>query len=736
MPKFTLLLCLVLICSCSSSPEELSQLDLLRYQLEPGFEIQLVAREPKIIAPVAFDFDLQGRLWVAEMTGYMSDLEGSEEQLPTGSIKILEDRDGDGITEHVKTFLDSLKMPRAVALVYGGLLYVEPPNLWFVEINEDRPGQRQLVDSTYAISGNPERQPNGLLLNVDNWIYSAISNARYRREGKNWIKQPTSYRGQWGLTRDDYGRLYYNNNSVQLLGDYVLPNTIINNQHAIPQHGLNRVLTQDQRIYPAHATSVNRGYLPGILDQDSLLINVTASCSPWIYRESQFPDPYYNNVFVCVPEANLIKRLALRFDSLGCRAEEMYHQREFLTSVDELFRPVFIKTGPDGALYIADLHRGIIEHRAYMTPYLRQQIESKRLDTAVNMGRIIRIVSSGNTPQELGGMNRWTKDQLVEALGSPSAWQRDQAQQLLIRQKPKGITQVLEQILHPSIDPLKMLHGIYTLEGLNALNFPILLKAMSHADPLVASHGLVLSTRFASSSHAVELMPKLGELLDRQEPQIDLYLPIALQAWQEFVGDSLKSAVTQRALRYQQPLFGESLLTLFEGREQQLLPLKSWTVEQQEEISDILARRRDELKNPIFSNSGLWHDPRTIGLNLYTEICAACHGHDGRGLEGLAPPLMGSEYVSGDTRRLASIILHGLTGPIEVSGEMYDFNNPMPGLVLNQQISDGDIQDIIGYLQSAFVRDSQPVLSEEEIRNIREKKPPHADGMLRAEDLH
>src|SRR5680860_1708026 len=113
-----------------------------------------------------------------------------------------------------RQFLDSLVMPRALALAYGGLLYAEPPNLWFVDIENDRPGKRTLIDSLYAPKGNPEYQPNGLVANIDNWIYNAKLPYRYQLKNAKWLKEPTSVRGQWGITQDNFGRLYYNDMSL------------------------------------------------------------------------------------------------------------------------------------------------------------------------------------------------------------------------------------------------------------------------------------------------------------------------------------------------------------------------------------------------------------------------------------------------------------------------------------------------------------------------------------------
>jgi hypothetical protein len=144
------------------------------YKIEEGFDLQIIAAEPNLKAPVSMDFDNKGRMWVVEMINYMPNLEGIGEEEPTGRISILEDLDHDGTIDHRKTFLDKLVLPRALAHVYGGLLYVDGPKLYFVEIKNDKPGKKTLVDPLYADGGNVEHSSNGLMMNIDNWIYNNL----------------------------------------------------------------------------------------------------------------------------------------------------------------------------------------------------------------------------------------------------------------------------------------------------------------------------------------------------------------------------------------------------------------------------------------------------------------------------------------------------------------------------------------------------------------------------------
>src|SRR5690606_26596043 len=220
-------------------------------------------------------------------------------------------------------------------------------------------------------------------MNLDNWIYNANSNFRYRLNDGKWLKEPTSFRGQWGISHDNFGRLYFNNNSRQLLGDYMLPNRLVRNRYYVPKKGVNQRLTNDERVYPVQAVPVNRGYEEGILDKDSVQVEVTAACGPLVYRGGAFPAGYDQNVFVCVPEANLIKRNILTFYGDSTSAKQAWEGKEFLTSLDEGFRPVSLSNGPDGSMYIIDMHRGVIQHYAFLSPYLKKKSKELHLDTII-----------------------------------------------------------------------------------------------------------------------------------------------------------------------------------------------------------------------------------------------------------------------------------------------------------------------------------------------------------------
>ncbi|MGJ8737992.1 DUF7133 domain-containing protein [Zobellia laminariae] len=719
---FSLGALLLLLTNCNTSYDE-PRISLEGYEVESGFEIDVVASEPFLKAPVAIDFDNQGRIWVVQMPGYMNDMQGSDETKPNGSIDILEDLDNDGVVDHTKTFLDSLIMPRALAHVYGGLLYSEPPFLYFTEIEDDKPVNRVVVDSIYAVEGNPEHQPNGLMMNIDNWIYNAKSNFRYRRENGVWKKEATTFRGQWGISHDNFGRLYFNDNSRQLLGDHVLPNVLVRNKYFTPEFGVNRMLTDDQRVYPKHATTVNRGYAKGVLNQDSILVKATAACAPLVYRGGAFSSEYDENVFVCIPEGNLIKRNILTFTGDSTIAKQAYENKEFLTSTDEGFRPVNLNNGPDGSMYVTDMHRGMIGHHAYLSPYLKKKVAVNKLDTLINFGRILRVRKLGQINEPVRDFNKLTSMQLVALLKDKNGWVRDRAQQLLVYKQKKNGIEELKQLVFDTQDPIAQVHALYTLEGLNALSYEMLSNVAIKGNAELISHALVLIEPYFKEASTEKNTSLVTELLAKDNVTVDLYLSSIMGSLVSIDEDSFLPVMEKLSAKYsKKPIFKEALVSGVRGEEEMLSKALEPTNKLLAEALVISENKRKEDEvNPIFARKSLIEDTRTSGAKMFYEICASCHGVNGQGIEGLAPPLMGSEHVA-NTERLGLIILHGLEGPITVKGKRYDLNLAMPGLIRNEDISNKDIADIISYVTNAF-SDVPRGLKLEKIEELRNTKP-------------
>ncbi|MEM9282410.1 MAG: dehydrogenase, partial [Verrucomicrobiota bacterium] len=360
------------------SPEESAEMFEFA---EPGYRIELVASEPMVQDPVAIRFDGQGRLWVVEMRGYMRDVDGSDSHKPTGRISVLTDTYGDGLMDESSVFLDGLVLPRAIAILPDGVLVAENKPLWFVQDTDGDlvADEKTLIDENYA-RDNIEHSANGLYRALDNWFYNAKEGHRYRRVAGEWIREKTERRGQWGICQDNRGRLFYNYNHSQLFTDLVPPNSFSRNPNHVPTTGVNVNVVMSNEVFPIRPNlATNRGYIPGTLDENGSIQQFTSACAPVIYRESLFPE-FADNAFVAETAGNLIKRNQLSLTGISATGQPAYPDRDFLASKDERFRPCAIEPGPDGAIYIVDMYRGIVQDAPHMSPYLREISVERKME--------------------------------------------------------------------------------------------------------------------------------------------------------------------------------------------------------------------------------------------------------------------------------------------------------------------------------------------------------------------
>jgi len=686
---------------------------LKSFKLAPGFVIEAVATEPDVDKPVALDFDAQGRMWVCEMRGYMPDIDGTGEDTPLGRICILEDTNGDGKADKRTIFLDKLLLPRAVAVVAGGILFADQSNLYFIARNGDAPaGKPEVIDPSYSAGGNVEHKANGLIHGLDNWIYSAKSDRRYRNIAGKWVMENTTFRGQWGIASDDYGRLFHNNNSTVLFGDFVAPNLLQANP------GVSLKLKEasqigNNRVFPSRVNpGVNRAYLARSngYNEDTLdpktfkLTNTTAAAGMAIYRGNNFPAEWYNTAFVAESVVNLVKAVRFEDDKGKFKGSAPIANDEFLTSTDERFRPVNLYTAPDGSLYLLDMYHGIIQHKTYMTTYLRAQVLSRGLDgPAVGHGRIYRIRSQNGKLSPKANLETMASAELVKLLDHPNGWHRDMARRLLAESKDTGATALLENLAAANESPLGQIGALWALEGAGQLSAAPVLAALKATDPKVLTSALWASTRITSPAEQAKLEPALVSLKPAND-EVAIYLaralgplgsPAAFDALATLLGTHGKAAFVREAavsgLDHHETAFRTAA-----GAKLKDAGLVKWLDE-----GAAVATTKKSAESEL-SGEHLASFKRGKEMFLGSAACFGCHGADGAGMPNLGPPLDGSEWVTGKPETLLAILLHGMSGPITVAGEQYTPAADMPGLYQNPSITDANLADIATYVRAEW----------------------------------
>ena len=473
--------------------------------MPPGYRVELVASEPLIHDPTAVDWDLQGRLWVVEMTGFVRDLVTPEPNLdPIGNVVVLEDTDNDGKMDKRTVFADKLILPRAVKVLDNGVLVGEPGTLWFMRDTDGdlKADTREVITHSFGQRlGSVETNANSLFWGLDNVMHTSANEVNLRLKNGEFELTPTLARGEWGISQDDAGRMYRNTNESPLHVDLV----------PTPHFGRNPALLRTRGSYESLALAnpdltvvwpvrpnpgTNRAYQAGIDREDGTLNRFTAVCAPTIYRGDRLPADLYGNAFVAEPAANFVSRIVLSDDGTTIRARKADENAEFLASTDERFRPVYITNAPDGTLYVVDMYRGVIQDRMSTTLYLRDHILSRKLDAPVGLGRVYRVMHETTKRDTMNPFANATPAQLVEALSHPNGWRRDTAQRLLVERNAKSVAPALVKLAEGANDPRTKLHALWTLDGLDAIQPETVMKALGDTSADVRSSAIRFAERW------------------------------------------------------------------------------------------------------------------------------------------------------------------------------------------------------------------------------------------------
>lgn len=492
--------------SLPRSPEE----GLKSIHVPEGFTVDLVAAEPLLLDPVAFDWDAQGRLWVVEMADYPLGLDGQGSA--GGRVRMLEDSNHDGTYDKSTLFVEGLNFPNGILTWRDGVIVTAAPDiLWLRDSDGDGKADEREVLLTGLTTGNQQLRANGLRWGLDNWVYVAagghhgeygletkihssrngtevaVGSRDFRFHPDTGEVEPQSGPTQFGRNRDDWGHWFGTQNS-RPLWHYVLQDHYLKrNPYLATPDGRVQVLGAiNPPVFPA--SSLEKRYHSF---QESG--RYTSACSGMIYRDSRLFPAEEMNGFACEPFHNLVQRMVLVPEGAsfaGRRAGEE-GQPDFFASDDRWCRPVMVRTGPDGALWIADMYRYMIEHpdwlpeegKAELLPFYREGDDK---------GRIYRVRRTSDSPEAVPNLATLDTPALVAQLGATNGWVRDEAQQMLLWRGDRSAVPALEA-LAKSASPLARLHALCTLDGLGALGEGLVAEALADPHPGVRENALRLA---------------------------------------------------------------------------------------------------------------------------------------------------------------------------------------------------------------------------------------------------
>jgi putative membrane-bound dehydrogenase-like protein len=542
MSNSTKLYCLtvaLLLSSCRKSGPPYSPDEAVKtIKIAPGYKIETFVTEPDVMSPVAMEFDENGNIYVVEDRGYPLDVKGK-----VGRVKLLRDTNGDGRPDTTTVFAESLVMPTGVMRWKKGILVTDPPDLIYFE-DTDGDGKadvRRVILTGFPFS-NPQHTANNPMYGLDNWIYIAHegpataiifkdefgdrgSSIRYvDRPDVPALKEPSrcvrirpdsgqlealSVPSQFGQSFDDWGRHFLVSNSNHVREEAIAARYLGRNPD-LPA----RTTVEDISDHGAAAKVFPTTEHPRF----ELLSGVgqfTSACSITYYRGS---------TFVAEPAHGLVHQDLLSEETSLYTAKRAQNNSEYLASTDAWFRPVAMTEGPDGALYLLDYYRMVIEHPEWMAT---SEQHSKNLSAGDDRGRIYRIVPDSGVGTLKGiHLGNASDEDLVKQLENPLVWWRRTAQRLLMDRHTNNAAPALVSLFKQTSLPQGRVHALWTLEGLGKLDPDLISKALTDTTPGVRENGIILAEQHLAS--APQLKQQLLRLVDDPSPRVRFQLMLTL----------------------------------------------------------------------------------------------------------------------------------------------------------------------------------------------------------------
>jgi len=528
---------------------------LSTFEVRPGFRIDQVAAEPLVRDPVAAAFDADGRLYVVEMCDYSEDTEGH-----LGTVRLLEDTDGDGHFDRSTKFAEGLSWPTAIACYDGGVFVGAAPEIfYFKDIDGD--GRADVQRTVFEGLGrsNVQGLVNSFTWGLDNRIHAATSSSgaalvRPDKDGgspdakpvvvsgrdfafdpRTLEVSPTSGGAQHGLSFDRWGRKFVCSNSDHIQLVMFEDRYVARNPHlAAPGARISIAADGPQaevfRISPVEPWRIVRtrlrasGIVPGVVEGGGRPAGYfTGATGTTIYRGNAWPTKYLDNSFTGDVGSNIVHHKLLEPRGVELVADRAEPSVEFVASRDIWFRPCQYLNAPDGTLYILDVYREVIEHPLSLPPVIKRHLD---LTSGNDRGRIYRILPDGFEQQPSPRLSQASTAELVATLGHANGWHRDTASRLLYERQDQSAIEALKKLATGGELAEGRMHALYALDGLNALTSGTLMASLGDKHARVRQHAVRLAEPWAATDS--QLQSKLLSLVDDEDALVRYQLAFSL----------------------------------------------------------------------------------------------------------------------------------------------------------------------------------------------------------------
>jgi putative membrane-bound dehydrogenase-like protein len=503
--------------------------------------VKRLASEPAVSDPIDIAWGSDGRMWVVEMADYPSGIDGKGK--PGGRVRVLESTQRDGRYDKSTLFADGLKFPTSAVPWRDGVLVTAAPDILFLQDTDgDGRADRTTKLFTNLGEGNPQHMANGLQWGLDGWLHLANGGTRgdiasaktgrsvemgrdVRIKPDEGLAEPQTGRSQFGRNRDEWGS-WFGNNNVNPIWHYALEDHYVRrNPFLVPPNAI--VLVPESgsapRVFPTSET-LARFNSPGGAN------HITSACSPFVYRDDFLGAGYEGNVFVSENVHNLVYRQVLTptgatFRSRRAPGEE---QSEFLASSDNWVRFTSTRGGPDGALYVVDMYRLVIEHPQYIPAEWMRELGEERLRAGFKQGRIFRVMPQDKPLRTVPRLDTAENAAVVAALESPSGTLRDLAMQQLVWRGARRVAPVLEALLGHA-RPQTRVQALCTLDLLGGLTPAAVGRALRDPHPGVRRQAVRLTEQFAG--RAPELLDHVIALAADADAFVRQQVAYSLGEW-------------------------------------------------------------------------------------------------------------------------------------------------------------------------------------------------------------
>ncbi|MFC7337861.1 discoidin domain-containing protein [Haloferula chungangensis] len=672
-------------------------------ELPDGYHLELLLSEPLVEEPVMTAWDGNGAMYVVQMRTYMQDIDASGEKEPTSIITRHVDTNGDGTYDKHSIFAKDLKLPRFVLPLDDRVIVgiTDTLDLWtYRDSNGD--GVSDEVEKIYEggrRGGNMEHQPSGLTWALDNWMYLTYEAKRYRfTDGKFVVQDIPRGSGQWGLTQDDWGRLYYSDAGGE--------KPAITFQQPIVYGALNLSGQEEsgfRDVFPiAEVPDVQAGLRR--VGPNGGLNGFTGTAGQSIFRGDRLPEDLRGDLLIPEPVGRMIRRAKVDRSQAKTVLRNATPGTEFIRTRDVNFRPVWTATTPGGQLAIVDMHRGIIQqgHWTRRGSYLREVIQKWKLDKNIGKGRIYRLVhkdfKAGPQPRMLDEKT----SELLAHLSHPNGWWRDTAQRLIIlREDRESVVPQLQEMARKDPSELGRLHALWTLEGIGNLEAALVIEALNDSDSIVRTSAIRMAEPFMATNDPQVIAAFESGLPEDPEMLVQLINSISASGTTAPEWLSLSKLIEEK--------FGDVEVI------REVLRLR------EEVTRDARLAMERQQEGAQFAES------MQRGEAIYRQLCFSCHGEDGHGtpIPGragakLAPSFTGSPRVLGTGDSAVLVLLNGLTGPID--GKTYE------GLMVPMANNDDQwIADAVTYLRNSFDNEASMV-SPERVAELRKQHAKRSEA--------